>query len=106
MVRADVVASMEKLSEAIGPESVVQITCVHLELENPELREEGFKWIIEHKEGIKGADHSVMFKPLICCLMDKTSKVRQSAEEVIIEVMAFTGIEPFHKQLKDLKPAE
>jgi len=76
-----------------------------METENPELRDEGFKWILAHKEGIKGADHSLMVKPLMSCLTDKVSKIRSCAEEVIVEVMAYIGFEPFAKQLKDLKPA-
>jgi len=47
-----------------------------METENPELRDEGFKWILAHKEGIKGADHSLMVKPLMSCLTDKVSKIR------------------------------
>jgi hypothetical protein len=47
-----------------------------LEIVNPELREEGLKWIVAHKEGIKGADHSLMVKPLVDCLLDKMAKIR------------------------------
>jgi len=28
-----------------------------METENPEMRDEGFKWMLAHKDGIKGADH-------------------------------------------------
>lgn len=57
LVRADVIESMAKWSEAIGPSLIVQYTCLQLETENPELRDEGLKWIQAHKDGIKDADH-------------------------------------------------
>ena len=105
LVRTDVVDAMNKWSEAIGPESIITWTCAQLESENPELREEGLKLIIAHKEGIKGADHTLMVKPLVDCLLDKVSKIRSQAEEVIVDVMAFTGYEPFSRVAKDLKTA-
>lgn len=76
LVRDEVIACMNQWSEAIGPETVIQYACAQLETENPELREEGLKWIIAHKEGIKGADHTIMVKPLVDCLLDKVSKIR------------------------------
>jgi hypothetical protein len=46
-----------------------------------------------------------MVKPLVDCLLDKVSKIRSQAEEVIVDVMAFTGYEPFSRVAKDLKTA-
>jgi hypothetical protein len=46
-----------------------------------------------------------MVKPLVDCLLDKVSKIRQQAEEVIVEVMSMTGFEPFSRVAKDLKTA-
>jgi hypothetical protein len=83
----------------------VQVLSAQLITENPELREESFKWILAHKEGIKGADHSIMVKPLMSCLVDKKAAIRNASESVIVEVMAFTGLQPFMICLKDLKPA-
>lgn len=41
------------------------------------MREEGLKWILAHKESVKTSDHSLMVKPLVDCLLDKVSKIRQ-----------------------------
>lgn len=68
-----------------------------METENPEMRDEGFKWMLAHKDGIKGADHQAMVKPLMSCLSDKVAKVRKDAEEVIEVVMSYTGFEPFSR---------
>jgi hypothetical protein len=46
-----------------------------------------------------------MVKPLVDCLLDKVSKIRQQAEEVIVEVMSMTGFEPFSRVAKDLNTA-
>lgn len=96
---------MNKWAEAIGPEQIVTYTCIYLETENPELRDEGLRWIQAHKDGIKKAEHSLMVKPLVDCLTDKVSKIRTMAEEIIVEVMSQIGFEPFLKKAKDLKIA-
>ena len=96
---------MNKWAESIGAETVVTYACAQLEQENPELREEGLKWILAHKDAIKNSDHTLMVKPLVDCLLDKVSKIRQQAEEIIVEVMSMTGFEPFSRVAKDLKTA-
>jgi len=46
-----------------------------------------------------------MVKPLVDCLCDKVAKIRMMAEEITVEVMTYTGFEPFAKVTKDLKTA-
>jgi hypothetical protein len=46
-----------------------------------------------------------MVKPLVDCLLDKASKIRTSSEEIIVEVMTYTGYEPFGKVVANLKTA-
>jgi hypothetical protein len=105
LVREEVISCMDKWAEAVGGSPVVTYACAQLEQENPELREEGLKWILAHKESVRGADHTLMVKPLVDCLLDKVSKIRQQAEEIIVEVMSMTGFEPFSRVAKDLKTA-
>lgn len=76
LVRDITIESVNKWADAVGPEPVITWTCAQVETENPELREESFKWILQHKNEIKGADHTVMVKPLVDCLQDKSSKIR------------------------------
>lgn len=78
LVRQDVVASMDKLAEALdGSHQIINIICVELEKENPEYREEGFKWIFMNIEGLKQCNHEAMVKPLVTCLCDKKADKRQ-----------------------------
>lgn len=67
---------------------------------------ESLKWVLEHKEDMCKADHSVMAEPLTNCLIDKDSKVRKEAEKVILLVMPFTGYEPFNRTVMKFKPAQ
>lgn len=60
----------------------------------------------EHIEGIKGADHKLMIKPLVMCLQDKKAGIRQLAEQIIVCVIGYTGVGPFNKEVKNLKPAQ
>ena len=80
LVRADVVSSMNKWGEHVGPEVVINNTIPMLIQENPELRDEALKWIIKNKEALKTCDTKDFPKPLISCLSDKVPAVRNMAE--------------------------
>lgn len=58
LVRQDVIQCMNKWAEALESHSeIISVIAKNMEVENPEMREEGFKWILEHLDGIKGCDH-------------------------------------------------
>jgi hypothetical protein len=97
---------MNKWALEVGNENVIPWLIVQLVVENPELRLESLKWVLEHKEDIKKADHTVLPEPLTGCLIDRDAKVRKEAEKVIIEVMPFTGFEPFSRKVMSFKPAQ
>ena len=77
LVRADVVAAMNKWSEQIGAEVVIPVLCGLCKTENPELRGEGLKWVLQHKDSIKEADTSNIIEPLVACLSDKSKAIRE-----------------------------
>lgn len=91
LVRAQVVAPMNKWAEAIGEHKVIDSLAPYLEKGNEELRNESMDWILAHKEGLKKAEHKELAGPLLHCLLDKTSKIRKDAEELIVIVMGYTG---------------
>lgn len=95
LMRADVIASADKWGEAIGRHYIINYLCAFLAEGNPQIREEGLKWMTLHKDEIKKADHSQMVKPLIACLTDKKAEIRTMALELIIEVICLTGFAPF-----------
>lgn len=106
LVRQKCIESMNKWALEVGNENVIPWLIVQLVVENPELRLESLKWVLEHKEDIKKADHTVLPEPLTGCLIDRDAKVRKEAEKVIIEVMPFTGFEPFSRKVMSFKPAQ
>jgi len=96
---------VNKWSEAITPEFVINYLTVTIQTENPELRTEGLKWITENKDSIKDADTKEMIKPLIACLTDKSKAVREASENLIITVMPLVGYQAFMANMKDFLPA-
>lgn len=105
LVRQQVVAQMDKWAEAIGEHKVIDSLAEYLTNGSPELREEGFAWIIAHKQALAKCEHKDLISPLVSCLLDKTSKIRTQAEEVIMIVMGFIGFQAFMNGTMDLKPA-
>lgn len=105
LMRADVIASANKWSEAIGPEYVIQNMCGYLTDGNPEMRTECLKWITNNKEAIAKCEHPPIIKPLIMCLTDKSGPIRVMADEVIVTTMGSVGFAPFTENIRDLKPA-
>lgn len=105
LMRADVVATANKWSEAIGPEHVINNMCTLLTDGNPEMRTECLKWISENKAAIAKCEHQPMIKPLIMCLTDRSGPIRTMADEVIVATMGFVGFAAFSDGIKDLKPA-
>jgi len=95
LMRADVIASTNKWSEAIGAEIVINNMCTYLTDGNPEMRTESLKWICTNKASIAKCEHQPMIKPLIICLTDKSGPIRVMADELIIALMGFVGFSPF-----------
>ena len=105
LLRADVISSVNKWSEAIGPEPIINQLVEGLTAGNPEYRDESLKWITAHDEALTKVDHASMVKPLLACLTDKKGEIRKMSEEIIIVVMGFVGFSKFQECVQDLKPA-
>ena len=105
LMRADVVATANKWSEAIGAEIVINNMCTYLEAGNPEMRNECLKWICENKAAIAKCEHQLMVKPLLMCLTDRSGPIRVMADEAIVTTMGLIGFAPFTEGIKDMKPA-
>jgi len=105
LMRADVIATANKWSEAIGAEHVINNMCSYLSDGNPELRTESLKWICDNKGAIPKCEHNEMIKPLIMCLTDKSGPIRTMAEEAIVATMSCVGFAAFQDGIRDLKPA-
>lgn len=105
LMRADVIASVNKWAEAIGDEHIIANMCTYLPDGNPELRNESLKWMCEHKAAIQKCEHREMIKPLILCLTDRSGPIRTMADEIIVACMGYCGAAAFLDGIRDLKPA-
>lgn len=92
---------MNKWADAIGAEKVINHLGEVIQVENPEARSEGLKWILLHEGSIASCDSSSLVKPLIACLTDKSKGIRELAENVAKNVMAITGHPTFLNATKD-----
>ena len=101
LVRDEVVKCMNKWGDAIGAEKVINLLGEVIQVENPEARTEGLKWILLHEPAIGSCDASTLVKPLIACLGDRVKGIRDLAEQVARSVMAITGHPQFLNATKD-----
>jgi hypothetical protein len=67
---------MNKWKDAIGAPAIINQLSAVLEIENPEARNEGFKWLQENLEEIPNCDTAGLVKPLTLCLTDKSKDIR------------------------------
>ena len=87
---------MDKLREALdSSHEIINIIVLELEKENPEFRDEGFKWINLNIDGIKQCNHAEFPKPLVACLLDKKADIRNQAGSLIELIMGQIGYAPF-----------
>lgn len=63
---------MNKWSDAIGAEKIINHLGEVIAVENPEARGEGLKWILLHEASIAGCDNKALVSPLVACLIDKS----------------------------------
>lgn len=95
---------MNKWSDAIGANKVINHLSDVILVENPEARTEGLKWILLHESSVSTSDTQTLVKPLVACLTDKSKDIRTLAENVSKSVMAITGHPSFLNATKD-RPA-
>ena len=105
LVRNINLEAINKWSDAIGPENIINHVGKVIEKENPEIRSVLLEWILKHKDQIPNCEVSSLPKPLVEWLQDKAPAIRGMAEKVVAEVMPHSGPGAFKKLLKDLKPA-
>ena len=92
---------MNKWADAIGAEKVINHLGEVIQVENPEARTEGLKWILLHEGSIASSDSETLIKPLVACLTDKNKGIRELAENVAKNVMVISGHPKFLNATKD-----
>ena len=95
LVRQINLETINKWSNAIGPENIISHIGKVIQKENPEVRTVLLEWILDHKDALSVCDTSDLPKALISCLQDKIPSIRSMAENVIIELLPRTGPNEF-----------
>lgn len=105
LLRQDAMIAVNKWSEEAGPDIIINLTVGPLLTDNPELRSELLKWLIDHKESFKLIDAKIFVPSVLACLQDRSASIRNLAELFFAEIVEIIGFECFQPSLKDIKPA-
>ena len=73
--------------------------------DNPELRVELLKLLLEHKERFKYLDMKCYIPSILSCLQDRSASIRLQAENLFAETIGAIKLESYRPFLKDIKPA-
>lgn len=105
LLRVDALAAINKWGEEAGLDQVIIYSAGPLTTDNPELRNELLKWLLDHKTAFKEVDMKNYIQASLACLQDRSASIRSLAEvffSEIVEIVTFDAFLPF---LKDIKPA-
>lgn len=104
-MRLEVLKTLDKFSQTLGPEYIINTLTANLSSESPDLKLNLLKWFLKNEEGLNKCDMKQMIPSLINCLIDKSKDVRILAEHVILIGVKGSGLEVFKFFINDLKPA-
>ncbi|MCQ2820934.1 MAG: hypothetical protein MJ252_27060, partial [archaeon] len=108
ILREDCQNCMDKWVNNIGINDLINVLPQFLKTDNIEIRTEIFKFLTKNKDKIgKGNEYffSENVLPLLYCLQDKSSNVRNSAETQIIYSLKYINLSKYTESLSEFKPA-
>jgi cytoskeleton-associated protein 5 len=99
----------DKWVEYAGLDSLVVHFPQFLKNDNVEMRIEIMNFFSKHKDKFNKSTGELVYKdmmnPLLICLQDRSSNVRNAAEEIIKSSLTFISINSYYKKSEDFKPA-
>ena len=99
----------DKWVEFTGFDSLVVHFPQFLKTDNVEMRIEIMNFFIKYKDKFNKTNGELVYKdmmnPLLICLQDRSSNVRNAAEEIIKSSLNFISINNYYKKSEDFKPA-
>ena len=99
----------DKWVEFVGFDSLVVHFPQFLKTDNTEMRIEIMNFFVKHKDKFNKSTGELVYKdmmnPLLICLQDRSSNVRNAAEEIIKSSLNFIPINNYYKKSEDFKPA-
>ena len=106
-IRTATVASLENVFSSVGLESFIPSISQSLLIDQPQMRKELLKFLIEKLDMVSKSETSVpdlspMIQATLVCLQDKNSDVRKFASSILIYVAKQVGIDLIHEKAGDL----
>ena len=99
----------DKWVEFTGFDSLVIHFPQFLKTDNTEMRIEIMNFFIKYKNKFNKSTGELVYKeminPLLICLQDRSSNVRNAAEDIIKNSVNFISINTYYKKSEDFKPA-
>ena len=99
----------DKWVEFAGFDSLVVHFPQFLKTENVDIRIEIMNFFTKYKDKFNKSIGELVYKdmmdPLLICLQDRSSNVRNAAEEIIKYSLSFIPINNYYKKIEDFKPA-
>ena len=99
----------DKWVEFTGFDSLVVHFPQFLKTDNVEMRIEILNFFTKYKDKFNKSTGELVYKdmmnPLLICLQDRSSHVRNAAEEIIKSSLSFISINNYYKKSEDFKPA-
>ena len=99
----------DKWVEFAGFDSLVVHFPPFLKTDNTEMRIEIMNFFIKYKDKFNKSTGELVYKeminPLLICLQDRSSNVRNAAEDIIKSSIQFIPINTYYKKSEDFKPA-
>lgn len=105
LLRQDAMISINRWAEEAGADIVIVYSAGPLNTDNPELRSELLRWLLDHKGYFKDLDMKSFITGTLACLQDRSAQIRTLAESFFSEIVEIVGFEAFQPYLKDIKPA-
>ena len=105
LLRQDAMLTLNKWADEAGADIVIIYSAGPINTDNPELRSELLRWLLDHKALFKVVDMKPHIQGVLACLQDRSAQIRALAESMFSEVVEIVGFEAFQPYLKDIKPA-
>ena len=105
-IKDQAVTCVNKILELIGIDQVINYFGAHLKAENFEIKNEILKLLIKNKNTlVNQKDNKDLLYPLINCLLDKNTNIRNNAKIIIQEMMQYISPNLINDYIIKLKPS-
>ncbi|KRX07362.1 Armadillo-type fold [Pseudocohnilembus persalinus] len=105
LIQKECISSLDKFSEVVGTETVMNNMLPFLNEDSPELKTHLIHWILKSPDEFKKADLKSFVQPILNNLTDKNKAIRSLSENMLDLAVQVLGPDPFLNNIQDMKPA-